>query len=84
MSLRVTCKRVNPTLFDELIHMYDMNTQTNEYTKIMSAKQLYIYRWKNRPKGVYANVELSEVFKTIYKRDSAKELNKNGINKIIL
>ena len=84
MSLRVTCKRVNPTLFDELIHMYDMNTQANEYTKTMSAKQLYIYRWKNRPKGFYANVELSEVFKTIYKRDSAKELNKNGINKIFL
>ena len=84
MSLRITCKRVNPTLFDELIHMYDINNEINAYTKTMSAKQLYIYRWKNRPNGFYANVELSKVFKTIYERDFAKEMNKNGINKIIL
>ena len=84
MSLRVTCKRVNPTLFDELIHMYDINNETNEYTKTMSAKQLYIYRWKNRPTLFYENVNIMGVFKTIYERDFAKEMNKNGINKIIL
>ena len=84
MSLRVMCKRVNPTLFDEMIHMYDINNEMNDYTKTMSAKQLYIYRWKNIPKGVYSNVELSKVFKTIYERDFAKEMNKNGIKKIIL
>jgi hypothetical protein len=84
MSIRFMCKRANPTLFDELIHMYDINNETNAYTKSMSAKQLYIYRWKNRPNGFYANIDLTQVFKTIYERDFLKEMNKNGINKIIL
>jgi hypothetical protein len=84
MSLRVMCKRVNPTLFDEMIHMYDINNEMNDYTKTMSAKQLYIYRWKNRPALFYENINIMDVFKTIYERDFAKEMNKNGIKKIIL
>jgi hypothetical protein len=29
-------------------------------------------------------IQMSKVFKTIYERDFAKEMNKNGIKKIIL
>ena len=78
------CKRSNPTLFDEIIHMYDNINETNEYTKSMSAKQLYIYRWKNKRTMYNGIFNITDVFKTIYERDFAKEMNKNGIIQINL
>jgi hypothetical protein len=46
---------VTPTLFDEIIIMYDSNnvymkqmTAKQMTAKQMTAKQLYIHRWKNK------------------------------------
>ncbi len=77
MRLKILCnciktKRPYPTLFDEIIHMYDTNNEKNENTKHMAPRQLYNYRIKNKPMWVYGNVNIYDVYKTIYERDIKK------------
>jgi hypothetical protein len=62
-----------PTLFNEIINMYDENNEDNDYTKHMCARQLYNYRLKNIRTGFSGNAILYDVYKTIYERDVAKE-----------
>jgi len=70
----------NSTLFDEIISMYDLNNELNDYTKHMSARQLYMYRIKHKPTWFTGNVNIYDVYKTIYERDAAKEKKGQGYN----
>ena len=66
-------KCVYPTLFDEIINTYDNINETNDYTKNMNAIQLYTHRMKTSPSQYVGNVNIDNVFKTIYERDLEKE-----------
>ena len=66
-------KCVYPTLFDEIINTYDIINETNDYTKNMNAIQLYTHRMKTRRTQYVGNVNIDNVFKTMYERDVEKE-----------
>ena len=66
-------KCVYPTLFDEIINTYDIINETNDYTQNMNAIQLYTHRMKTRPSQYVGNVNIDNVFKTMYERDLEKE-----------